>query len=183
MDRPSESRETTEGDPASRLVPGRECGSCSMCCKVLGIPETGRPPGQWCRHVVQGRGCAIHSARPDACRAFFCHYLRNPNLGPAWKPDRAKFIIMLELGGRRMVVGADPTAPTAWRKEPYYAQFKRWALVGAKADHQILVFNGKRGTAILPDRDLDLGTVEVGDEVIYHARRGFIDVELRRKAG
>ncbi len=165
------------------LAPGRSCGTCTMCCKVFRIPETGSPPGHWCRHVVQGRGCGIHPTRPEACRTFFCHYLRNGNLGPDWKPERAKFVLYTELGGRRMVVATDLAAPSAWRRAPYYAQFKRWAAAGARADHQLLVFNGTRATAVLPDRDLDLGTVEVGDEVLYRPDRTGIAVEVRRKAG
>ena len=106
-----------------------------------------------------------------------------PEPRPRVEARSRKFILYIEMGGKRMVVAADAAAPTAWRKAPYYAQFKRWALAGAGSNHQILVFNGTRATAILPDRDLDLGTVEVGDEVIYHPGQGRIDVELRRKAG
>ncbi len=171
------------GGAEALLAPGRTCGTCSMCCKVLGIPEVGSAPGQWCVHVVAGRGCAIHATRPDPCRTFFCHYLRNPHLGPEWKPERAKFVLSIEAGGRRMVVAPDPAAPAAWRRTPYYAQFKRWALAGVAARHQILVFNGKRATAVLPDRDVDLGVVEVGDEVSYRPGRGGTEVEVRRRAG
>ena len=170
-------------DPSSPLAPGRTCGSCSMCCKVLGIPEVNSLPGQWCVHVAQGRGCAIHATRPDSCRAFYCHYLRNPNLGPEWKPDRAKFVLSVEAGGRRMVVAPDPKLPSAWRQAPYYAQLKRWALAGLGANHQVLVFEGKRATAILPDRDVDLGTVEVGDEVMYRRGPGGVELQVRRKSG
>ena len=172
-----------ESGPASLLVPGRECGSCSMCCKVFRIADVDSPSAQWCRHIVHGRGCGIHATRPSVCRTFFCHYLRNPNLGPEWKPDRAKFILYTEMSGKRLVIATDAATPSAWRNAPFYAQFKRWALAGARADHQILVFNGTRATAILPDRDLDLGTVDVGDEVIYHPGGGGIDVEVRCKTG
>ncbi|UDL94681.1 YkgJ family cysteine cluster protein [Lichenihabitans sp. PAMC28606] len=170
-------------DAASLLVQGRECGTCTMCCKVFRIPEVDKVAGQWCKFVVQGRGCGIHATRPDVCRTFYCHYLRNPTLGPEWKPERAKFVLYTEMGGKRLVVAADPAAPSAWRNAPYYALFKRMALAGVARNHQILVFNGLRATAVLPDRDVDLGSVEVGDEVIYHAARGTIDVELRRKVG
>jgi hypothetical protein len=154
-----------------------------MCCKVFAIAELEKSSQQWCRHVIHGRGCGIHATRPTVCRQFFCHWLRNPNLGPDWKPDRAKFLIYTEMGGKRMVVAPDAGSPTAWRREPYYAQFKRWALAGAASNHQILVFNHKRATAVLPDRDVDLGTVEVGDDVIYHAIGGRIEVEHRRAFG
>ena len=164
------------------LVPGRTCGTCALCCKVFAIAELDKGVQQWCRHVVQGRGCGIHATRPGTCRQFFCHWLRNPHLGPEWQPNRARFLIYTEAGGRRMVVAPDAGAPAAWRQAPYYAQFKRWALAGARSNHQILVFNGKRATAILPDRDHDLGTVEVGDEIEYRIAGACIDVQHRRAA-
>lgn len=151
-----------------------------MCCKIPGIPETDSPPGRWCRHVLPGRGCGIHPTRPETCRAFFCHWLENPNLGPEWKPDRAKFLLYTEAGGRRLVVGTDPAAPGAWRREPYYAQFKRWAALGAASNRQVIVFSGKRATAVLPDRDVDLGAVEIGDEIVYRAAGSGIEVEHRK---
>ena len=168
-------------DPATGLAYGKDCGSCTLCCKVFRVPEVDKVAGEWCRHVVPGGGCGIHASRPTVCRTFFCHYLRNPHLGPEWKPERAKFVLYTEMGGRRMAVVCDDVAPLAWRNAPYYPQLKRWAALGIDRDHQVLVFNGKRATAVLPDRDHDLGRVEVGDEVIYRPGPRGVDVELRRK--
>ena len=176
------SNSVTVPDPAEDgVVPGRVCGTCAMCCKVFAIPELDKGVQQWCRHVLQGRGCAIHPTRPTVCRRFICHWLRNPHLGPEWQPNRAKFLIYTEPSGR-MIVAPDAGAPSAWRREPYYAQFKRWATAGAASNHQILVFHNKRATAILPDRDVDLGIVEVGDEVIYRPVGQRIEVEHRKGA-
>ncbi len=174
---------TAAAVPTAALAPGRACGSCTMCCKTFGIPELDKKPAVWCVHVVTGRGCGIHETRPNTCRLFYCHWMRNPNLGPEWRPDRAKFVLTTEMEGRRMVVAPDTGAPTSWRKEPYYAQFKRWAALGAGREHQILVFNGQRATAILPDRDVDLGTVHVGDIVLYRREGAGFSVEHRRKDG
>lgn len=153
-----------------------------MCCKTFAIPELEKSAQQWCRHVVQGQGCGIHPTRPEVCRLFFCHWLRNPHLGPEWKPDRARFLMFTEMGGRRLVVAPDAGSPSVWRKQPFYAQFKRWAVAGAATNHQILVFNGKRAVAILPDRDVDLGVVEVGDAIEYGVKNGRIEIDHRRKA-
>lgn len=172
----------TETLPPGALVTGRDCGSCSMCCKLPGIAELNKAPMVWCRHVVHGRGCSIHPERPGVCRTFFCHYLRNPHLGPEWKPERSGFILFTEAGGKRLVVASDSAKPGAWRKPPYYAQFKRWAAEGAHRNHQLLVFNGKRVTAVLPDRDEELGVIEIGDIVAYHDETGRIRVEVRRHA-
>ena len=174
--------QNTQPTPEELLVPGRSCGTCAMCCKVFAIPEVEKGSQQWCRYVVQGRGCGIHATRPTVCRQFFCHWLRNPHLGPEWKPDRAKFLLYTEMGGKRLVVAPDAGSPHAWRKEPFYGQFKRWAVAAAASSNQILVFNGKRATAILPDRDVDLGVVEVGDDVITRLVSGRVEVEHRRKS-
>lgn len=172
----------TDTLPPGTLVPGRSCGACSMCCKLPGIAELDKPPMAWCRHAVPGRGCSIHPDRPGVCRTFFCHYLRNPNLGPEWRPERSGFMLYTEAGGKRLVVASDSAKPGAWRRPPYYAQFKRWAAQGAPHQHQLLVFNGKRATAVLPDRDEDLGLIEIGDVVAYHVEPGGIRVEVRRQA-
>jgi hypothetical protein len=164
----------------SALVPGRSCGSCSMCCKVFRVPEFEKPAGQWCRHTVHGKGCAIHETRPQVCRAFFCHWMRNAGLDDAWRPDRSKLVLYTEAGGRRLVVIVDASSPRAWTKDPYYPQLKRWAAAAVAADHQLVVFHGMQATVILPDRDVPVGTVAVGDEIFIHRRAGQFEVEVKR---
>lgn len=162
---------------ASGFVPGRSCDSCTVCCKAFAIPEVDKRPGEWCRHVLQGRGCGIREDRPQTCRLFFCHWLRNGALGPEWRPDRAKFVMYTEMEGRRLVVVPDRGAPTSWRRDPFYAQIKRWAALGAPRNNQLLVFNGDRAVAVLPDRDVDLGVVQVGDRIIYRVVGNRIEVD------
>lgn len=172
---PTVTKRETPAPAAPGLVPGRVCGTCTVCCKAFGIPELAKEPGRWCRHVVQGRGCGIHEDRPGTCRMYFCHWMRNGALGPDWRPDRARFVMTVEMEGRRLTVAPDAGAPGSWRRAPFYAQFKRWAALGAAHGHQILVFNGDRATAVLPDRDVDLGTVRVGDRVVYRVAGGRIE--------
>ena len=45
---------------ASQPAPGRECGACTLCCKVFDVPVLEKPAGQWCKHCLPGRGCGIH---------------------------------------------------------------------------------------------------------------------------
>ncbi len=105
--------------------------------------------------------------------------MRNGALGPDWRPDRAKFVMYTEMEGRRLVVVPDVGAPTSWRRMPYYAQMKRWAALGAPRNNQLLVFNGDRATAVLPDRDVDLGTVRLGDHIVYRGTGHRIEVDHR----
>ncbi len=82
---------------ADELVPveGRECGTCAVCCVVLKIddPALHKEAGIPCVHMVEPGGCAIHARRPDTCRAWFCGYRLAPQLGEAWRPDRAGVLV------------------------------------------------------------------------------------------
>jgi hypothetical protein len=74
------------GEPVA-IVPGRACGSCSLCCKLLRIEELDKPAGVWCPHCQAGLGgCKIYGVRPGPCRSFHCAWLINPELGPEWRP-------------------------------------------------------------------------------------------------
>ena len=51
-------------DSENPLVPGRICGSCMLCCKVMIVDELNKPSGTLCRHAVLGKGCFIREQRP-----------------------------------------------------------------------------------------------------------------------
>lgn len=159
----------------------RNCGACTLCCKVLGIAALKKPAGRWCSHCQPGRGCAAYEARPAECRTFHCLWLTQTFLGPEWKPDRAKFVLYLEHDGARLMVQADPGAPTSWRSEPYYSQLKAWAVAAAKEQRQVVVRVNDQATVILPDRDVPLGSVRDGERIVTRQRlvggRPVLDVE------
>ena len=85
-----------------------------------------------------------------------------------------------EMEGRRLVLAPDAGTPTSWRRSPYLAQIRRWATLGASSNNQVLVFIGRRAIAVLPDRDEDLGAVEVGDRIVYRMAQGRIEVDHQR---
>ena len=117
--------------PAWRVVAGRECGTCTLCCKVAGVEELSKPIGVWCPHCVKGKRCTIYDQRPPSCRLFHCQWLVEHGLGPEWKPERAKFALVKSDGGRRITALVDPGFPSAWRGASYYPHFKRWATLAA----------------------------------------------------
>jgi len=153
------------------LVPGRTCGSCSLCCKVLQIDELQKPVGQWCPNCAVGRGCKIYQTRPSECRTFHCAWLISPDLGEEWQPARAKFVLYSEGKANRIVAHVDPGYPTAWRAEPYYRQLKEWARAAVDRDGQVCVYVKLRTIVILPTRDVDLGELTNGDFIIVSERR------------
>jgi hypothetical protein len=161
----------------------RSCGSCSVCCKVLGIETLGKPQGTWCPRCKIGIGCGDYDNRPQECRTFACLWLTQSFLGPEWKPERAGFVLAAEHGGARLVVYVDPGKPTAWRKEPYFRQIKAWAAAAAARRHQVIVFVNNRAVAVLPDREVDLGLLKPGDKVVSRERhdasgRPVLDVQV-----
>lgn len=152
----------------ARVVSGRSCGNCSMCCKLMSIPVFDKADGQWCSHARPGKGCAIHAERPFFCRGFYCHWMLTPGLGPEWKPDVAKFLISTRNNGTRVTAHVDQNAPNAWRREPYYGTFKKWAIKAAAQRprmHLIDVMIGERLIVILPDRDVELGVIAEDETV------------------
>jgi hypothetical protein len=159
------------------LVPGRSCGECSLCCKVMQVDEFEKPQGVWCRHCAPGRGgCTIHPTRPAVCREFFCNWLVSPNLGPEWRPLTSKMILFFQPNGNRLAVHVSADHPDVWRREPYHGQLKRWSVEAIEARQQIVVYVKRRAIVILPDRDVDLGEVDPLD----HIKVGYQDTPRGR---
>lgn len=172
-------------DPAPQfvepaLVPGRSCGTCNLCCKVYLIRELSKPAGQWCAHCVRGSGCGIHPDRPASCREFFCSWLVDPNLGPEWKPEVSRFVLSADATHRAILVTADPGRPRAWKREPYYAVLKQFSEVFFRIDQKVLVNLNGHITVILPDRDVPIGRIAAGDEIVLSREGSAFCARLRR---
>jgi hypothetical protein len=149
-------------------APGRACGSCTLCCKTVAVAALAKPSGVTCPHSLRGKGCAIYDVRPPCCRDFYCEWMLSGALGPEWRPDRARFAMMVTVTGH-LAACVDPAFPSAWRRAPYYQTLWRWARECAEdpcsswpgvdvwiADHCII---------ILPDGEKDLGIVAAEEEV------------------
>ena len=160
----------------------RECGTCTMCCKVMGIKEIDKPSGQWCPHCLPGRGCAIYSDRPSECRTFNCDWLQAEALGPEWKPEKSKIVLVSRYG--RLVAYVDPATPAAWKKSPYYERLLALMQVGLKENRLTYVSVAERYTLLLPDRHRELGPLGQDDEVLLKTIRtatGFAyEVEVKK---
>jgi hypothetical protein len=157
----------------ARVVPGRACGTCSLCCKVLGVSELAKPAGQWCTHCWPGKGCGIYATRPFDCRRFYCEWIISKGLGPEWRPERAKFALFKTNGGRRMTAHVDPGYPSAWRRSPYYENFKAWAAQAVQKTPEmnlVDVMIGEHVIVVLPDREVDVGIV-AADELVTLSKK------------
>src|SRR5204862_6592511 len=135
----------------------RACGSCTRGCKGIAATDFEKLPGVWCRHCIRGKGCGIYPKRPTDCRTFFCEWMPTKSLGADWKPERAKFALVMGEGGH-LTAFVDPGFPAAWRNMPYFETFKRWSLEGARAapPRLITIRIGTRVIVIPPDRENDV---------------------------
>jgi hypothetical protein len=147
-------------------VSERRCGSCTLCCKVMYVPQIDKKRDSWCRHCTTGKGCGIYEERPSACREFHCYWLMNDKLGPEWKPSEAKFVIAAELGGSRISIYVDAQRPDAWRREPFLKTFHAWSEMGARSNGQVVVYVAGRALVVVPDRIVDLGEVGFDDLIL-----------------
>lgn len=163
---------------AGDLVPGRSCGGCTLCCKLLAIDVLAKPRGRWCQHCNPKRGCTIYADRPEPCRGFHCGYLRLPDLDERWKPSKARFLINYEDRANRIVIHADPDRPDAWRVEPYYSTIKGWAANAARQGGQVLIWAGDAATLVLPNREAELGRIGEHQIIVPVETRSALGVDV-----
>ncbi|HKY19106.1 MAG TPA: hypothetical protein VJL82_09245 [Rhizomicrobium sp.] len=82
------------------LIPGRECGECTVCCVTPAInkPEIQKQSGARCRHCT-AKGCAIYETRPDVCRQYYCAWRTVNIFGEEWRPDKSGVLPYVETDG------------------------------------------------------------------------------------
>lgn len=111
----------------------RECGSCTMCCKLMGIVDAqlNKPANKWCEHCVIGVGCKIYSQHPESCKLFECMWLQDKHgvLSDDLRPDRIGVVAHGTINGG-ILVHSDPARPTAWRHPKLLAKLKALAAAG-----------------------------------------------------
>jgi hypothetical protein len=96
---------------AQSVVVDRECGSCTECCKSLGVnarddngelvrTEFFSEPGEWCQHCDVGAGCKIYDlkTKPRECHTFFCLW-RLGLTQSTKRPDSEKCVLAPENTG------------------------------------------------------------------------------------
>jgi hypothetical protein len=162
------------------LVPGRGCGTCSLCCKVYSVQELSKPAGRWCIHAGRGSGCTNHADRPHVCRQFFCSWLVDPNLGPEWKPEVSRFVLSADPAYQALTLMVDPGMPLAWKREPYYAVLKKFSYVFFRLNKKVLVNLRGHITVVLPDRDAPIGVIAPGEEIVIWREGSTYGAKLRR---
>jgi hypothetical protein len=131
----------------------------------MGIHALRKPRGVWCDHALPGRGCAAYDTRPEECRTFACTWLQDEGLGPEWKPDKCKMVLVSEEGRKRTMVYVDASQPDAWKKQPYHQRLTALMQAGLPLGRLVFIDVGGRVSMMLPDRMEDLGVLGPQDEV------------------
>ena len=95
----------------------RECGTCSLCCKLLAIKDEWltKAQGEWCSHVVKGGGCGCYETRPSVCRGFECLWLSSTVSPIEMRPDKIKGVLTVTTDGHHIVLHEDPAYPNKAR--------------------------------------------------------------------
>jgi hypothetical protein len=168
-------------DSESPLVPGRSCGSCMLCCKVMGIPELKKPMDVMCSYAVTGKGCTIHDNRPPSCRQYFCGWRLDPNVDALWKPEICGFVLAINLYYSALYLMVDPDRPLAWRMQPYHSRLREWSARAFEENKRIVALVSGQATVVLPDRDVPLGRLGPGDEIALFREGTEYRAELRKR--
>jgi hypothetical protein len=151
----------------------RECGGCTLCCKVVEVELLGKPANVWCQHCKPGQGCGIYSDRPEVCRDWYCEWVRSEELGEEWYPAKSKMVVHLsgnEDGGELlMMISVDPAYPGRWREEPWHSQIRRLALIGLRGEFgrrfAVRVRVGERRWQVLPNKEVEVS--KGGGNVVF----------------
>jgi len=109
----------------------RQCGSCSLCCKLMEVPGT-KEPHQWCPHAKPGHGCSIYPNRPERCRDFNCMWLKDNRIPDYWYPKTSKIVInaFSENSVSYVAFVVDQSYPNRWREEPWFSDITQMARAG-----------------------------------------------------
>jgi Fe-S-cluster containining protein len=97
----------------------RECGDCSLCCKVPQIRQLNKPADHWCPHWVKDKGCGIYAERPEVCRDFQCMWLLG-DLPDKYNPRKVRAIVFATRGKSVKIIadkGADVNVFASFARE------------------------------------------------------------------
>lgn len=132
--RPPTASVSTTAAPA----PAKSCGTCTLCCTIMGVPELKKRPWEKCPHVADGAGCTIYAGRPAGCRSFVCGWLLDPGMGPELKPEECH-VVLQGRGEQHIVATCDPAFPDAWRTPNVLGFLHRLAKAVAPARRVLLM--------------------------------------------
>jgi len=137
----------------------------------MAITALEKPKGQWCSHCTPGRGCQIYLSKPAECAAFSCVWLQDDRLGPEWKPDKSKIVLVYDGSQNQLVAHIDSNFGV-WQTEPYLGWLREMSAAGRPHGGTVLVVERGKTTLIFPERAIDLGVLQADDRIMISVTQG-----------
>ena len=128
-------------------IPGKSCGPCTHCCKVLHIEELKKPAGPLCVNCMSGGGCGIYLTRPPVCREYECQWLWDRNLPPTMRPDKVGTLLMDDPDSDEYHAVCEIEKPFAWRNPLVFKHLVSMA----KSGRIVVAKSGLRAWRIFDD--------------------------------
>lgn len=154
----------------------RECGNCSMCCKLPSIAVLDKPADKWCQHCKPGlNGCQIYDARPSVCSDFKCEWLRE-DVEDIWRPTVAKMVLHVSKAGEKftfMNCMVDLGSPNRWREPAYHSRLRQFATLGMLHNILVRVQVGSRSWIVMPKEDIEIPEGTKGFDVFRDGALGW----------
>lgn len=132
--------DASPGVPTDHAVADRQCGTCTLCCRLPDIEALEKPANAWCRHCVDQEGCRIYADRPQLCRDFLCLWRTDARLGDHWAPASSGMMVYMQ--GPQVTVLVDPARPDAWREPANLLDLQDWATTAEMRGGYVIVFAG-----------------------------------------
>jgi uncharacterized protein len=121
-----------------------DCGACSLCCTLLGVPDIGKAPRVMCWHTTFHGGCKVHHTKTTdpqmaACNSFECVWLHSQKFPKEemprfMRPDQCHVVLGPNNPEEPLTlpVHVDPRYPQAFTVEPVAGWLRQKQKLGAK---------------------------------------------------
>lgn len=143
---------------SGEIVKHRQCGACTLCCKLLPVRSIAKLAGVKCVHQ-SSKGCAVYhkTGFPPECGQWNCRWLGDDTF-TAQRPDRTHYVVDVlpdtvghqEEGGAEITdimclqVWCDPHFREAWRDPALIAYAEREGMP------MIVRYNSRDGIFVVP---------------------------------
>lgn len=139
----------------------RQCGNCTLCCKLLPVRALDKGAGERCRHQ-RHTGCRVYhrAGMPPECYLWNCRWLTGDDTVKLSRPDRSHYVIDImpdfvtarDVDGKEMKIQivqiwVDPDYPDAHRDPELRAYLERRSVEGIVG---LVRYDASEGFTLVP---------------------------------